>query len=206
MPVYKLSYFDIRGLAETTRKLFALANQEFEDNRVPREQWADLKPKAPFGQMPYLEVDGKLLAQSKAINRYLAKKFGFAGKDDWESAQIDAWVDQLNDFNTELRPYFIVVAGYGEGDKDKLYKEVVEPARDKIFPLIVKQLKANGSGFLVGSKVSWLDVTLSCHIETFLQFVPDYLDKYPEVTASFKKVQEIPEIKAWIEKRPESKY
>ncbi|CAJ0564402.1 unnamed protein product, partial [Mesorhabditis spiculigera] len=104
----------------------------------------------------------------------------FAGKDDWESAQIDAWVDQLNDFNTELRPYFIVVAGYGEGDKDKLYKEVVEPARDKIFPLIVKQLKANGSGFLVGSKVSWLDVTLSCHIETFLQFVPDYLDKYPE--------------------------
>ncbi|CAJ0914413.1 unnamed protein product, partial [Mesorhabditis belari] len=203
---YKLSYFPIRALAETARQLFALANVDFEDDRVPREQWPDFKPKTPFGQMPVLEVDGKALAQSRAIYRYLAKKFGFAGKDDWESAQIDAWADQFVDYNNELRPYFVVVAGFGEGDKEKLYADVVEPAREKFLPLVAKQLKENGSGFLVGSKVSWVDLHLAGHIETFLSFVPHFADKYPEVVAHQKKVHAIPELKKWIEKRPQTPF
>lgn len=31
---------------------------------------------APFGKVPYLEVDGKKLPESYAVNRYLARKFG----------------------------------------------------------------------------------------------------------------------------------
>ncbi|KAK6009460.1 glutathione S-transferase protein, partial [Ostertagia ostertagi] len=56
--------------------LFALADQKFEDVRLTREAFAPLKESMPFGQMPVLEVDGKKLAQSLAINRYLAKTFG----------------------------------------------------------------------------------------------------------------------------------
>lgn len=51
----------------------------------------------PFGQVPVLEVDGKKIAQSVAISRYLAKQYGLAGKDDWESLEIDSTVDTIHD-------------------------------------------------------------------------------------------------------------
>ena len=44
MTKYKLTYFNIRARAEASRMMFALADQEYEDNRIPRETWQDLKP------------------------------------------------------------------------------------------------------------------------------------------------------------------
>lgn len=52
----------------------------------------------PFSKVPILEIDGKVLNQSTAICRYLAKKAGLAGSDDWESLLIDIAVDNFSDF------------------------------------------------------------------------------------------------------------
>lgn len=52
----------------------------------------------PFSQVPILEIDGKVLNQATAICRYLAKKAGLAGSDDWESLLIDIAVDNCYDF------------------------------------------------------------------------------------------------------------
>lgn len=52
----------------------------------------------PFGQMPVLDVDGKIFPQSTAISRYLAKQVGLIGKDDLENLAIDIAVDTFHDF------------------------------------------------------------------------------------------------------------
>lgn len=51
----------------------------------------------PMGKVPVLEIDGKVLNQSMAIARYLSKKAGLAGSDDWESLLIDIAVDNIQD-------------------------------------------------------------------------------------------------------------
>lgn len=52
----------------------------------------------PMGQIPVLEIDGKQTHQSVAICRYLAKKVGLTGNDDFEDYEIDSIVDTVNDF------------------------------------------------------------------------------------------------------------
>ena len=51
----------------------------------------------PFGKLPVLEIDSKVLTQSKATCRYLARKVGLTGKDDWENLQIDIMVETITD-------------------------------------------------------------------------------------------------------------
>lgn len=51
----------------------------------------------PFGQMPVLEVDGIRVHQSMAIARYIAKRVGLAGSNDWESLLIDVVADTCTD-------------------------------------------------------------------------------------------------------------
>lgn len=52
----------------------------------------------PFGVVPVLEIEGVgLVGQSNAIARYLAQRYGLAGKDPHEALQCDALVDTLAD-------------------------------------------------------------------------------------------------------------
>lgn len=54
----------------------------------------------PFGQVPILEYDGKVVNQSVAIARYVAKQVKLVGKNDWEDLEIDGIVDTIVDLRT----------------------------------------------------------------------------------------------------------
>lgn len=51
----------------------------------------------PMGKMPVLEIDDNRVFQSVAIYRYIAKKVGLVGENDWENLQIDMAVDAIKD-------------------------------------------------------------------------------------------------------------
>lgn len=44
MAKVKLIYFNLAGLGEGIRMLLAYGDQEFEDVRIPKEEWPALKP------------------------------------------------------------------------------------------------------------------------------------------------------------------
>ena len=52
-----------------------------------------------FGKLPVLKYNGKTIAQSKAIARFLGRKYGLAGKTDIEEAEADMIVDYIAETN-----------------------------------------------------------------------------------------------------------
>ena len=96
---YKLIYFNVRAFGETSRMLLKAAGQPFEDYRYPiefkdgqpvRPEWEADKSKYIYEKIPVLEIDGGkyCIAQSKAIERFVAHRFNMLGSNDIEAAII----------------------------------------------------------------------------------------------------------------------
>jgi len=203
MAEYKLTYFNIKGLAEPIRFIFAYAGVEYEDNRIERESWPTVKEITyvdyPWGQLPVLQVGDKTLSQSNTIGRYLAKKYKLVGDDDWEAAKMDELVDALTDFRLEWRKHF---AEQDETKKAELKKNFDENVVPKYLTKFEAQITANGGAFLVGKRISWIDLQLAHFLEFFEAQAAALLDSFPNLKKLKETVFEIPQIKAWIEKRP----
>ncbi|GMR44781.1 hypothetical protein PMAYCL1PPCAC_14976 [Pristionchus mayeri] len=222
MPSYKFSYFDARGRGEVGRQLFHLAGVPFEDHRISQTEWPALKEKTLFHQLPLLEVNGQLLTQSYAIFRYLAKQFGmqinllcpdplpplsFDGNSPFEAAWVDALADQHKDYFNEILPALVVVAGLKPGDKDQLMKDVAIPARDKYFALLEQQATDNGNnGHFVGSTLTWVDLLIADHVDFLIKKMPGFLDYYPHVLKNVHKIESIPKLREYLDKRPDTAF
>ena len=86
----KLVYFDARGVVENIRCMLTTAGIAFEDFRYPiganfakpefDADQASGKFMSNLDRLPILIVDGEEIAQSKTIERYVAKLCGFMGK------------------------------------------------------------------------------------------------------------------------------
>lgn len=202
---YKLTYFNGRGLAEPLRWLLAYSGEEFEDNRFEKNEWPSIKPTTPFGKVPVLEVDGKGAAQSVALARYLGKEAGLGGQDTWEDLQIDMIVDYIGDFRHELSLLNIM----NEKD-DKVKTEKKEKFTKEIIPYYMSKLDnivEENNGYVANGKLSWGDIYFICIADVFSQYIGfDLLTPYPNLVELQERITSVPEIKAWIDRRPETEF
>ena len=107
-----LYYFKIPfWRAEVTRLALFIGDIPFKDYRVEGKEIDNLKEKgllpnkqiAPFKQLPVLDVDGKIIAQTGAIARFCGKLSGLYPKNnDFEAAQIDQIIDCLRSQGLEI--------------------------------------------------------------------------------------------------------
>ncbi|XP_018560948.1 glutathione S-transferase-like [Anoplophora glabripennis] len=198
-PAYKVTYFDITALGEPIRFLLSYGGIEFEDNRINKENWPALKPSVPLGQMPTLEHNGKVAHQSVAISRYLAKQVKLVGKDDWEDLEIDAIVDTFTDLRTKIGLYH-----YEQNEKVK--EEKAGPLFNEIIPFYMEKLDAvakKNNGYLAVGRLTWADLFFVSMLD-YINFMAkkDIIADSPNLQIVKENVLKIPNIKAWIEKRP----
>jgi len=206
MPSYKIIYFNATGRAETMRMIFKVAGVEFEDVRLEHDQFTpEMKAGLPFGQLPVLEVDGVKLGQSNACARYLARKFNLAGKTDFEQAQVDMIVDCFEDSSKPMISFF---HEKDETRKAEMKKKFIDEQLPALLTLLEKLLTANHGGdkFFVGDELTWADIqflTLSKWL-TLLAGIENPYAKFPKLAAIKTRVENVPQIADWIEKRPKT--
>ncbi|XP_072016298.1 hematopoietic prostaglandin D synthase-like [Amphiura filiformis] len=207
MPKYKLTYFNARGRAEVVRYVFALAGAEYEDHRIEGADWPTLKPTMPTGTLPVLEVDGKMVAQSQAIARYVAREFDLAGDNNLEMAQCEQVMETLVDMGNDTSPLAIVGGEKDEAKKAELKKSIFEDKIKTKLQYLDNFLAANGGEFFVGKKFTVADVAALFRLDRVIgDFGDDALNDFPKLAAHREKVSKEPKIAAWIEKRPKTNF
>ncbi|CAE7229073.1 GST [Symbiodinium sp. KB8] len=220
MKSYKLVYFDARGVAETCRLLFAAAKQPYEDVRlsltfgkpgdfstISRPEFDDMKAKGDLdvslGKVPLLEVDGKKIGQSKAIERYLAADFGMMGGSSVEAAQVDMLGETIRDIKEAYQKAKDVKEEEKAAALEKWFKEDlpdwVKKAEKSIPP---------GSGpFLVGGKISLADLQWYMLLLSPNGFFDNTegakasFQDCPKMKAALLAVDTVPQLQEYIAKR-----
>lgn len=97
-------YFDMKGIAEPIRLAFTIGGIKFEDHRIKREDWAELKPKTPYGGLPLLEVDGKTYAQADAILKTAGRLTNLYPKGLLDQLKVDEYLGAAQDILSAIQP------------------------------------------------------------------------------------------------------
>ena len=207
-----LYYFKIPfWRAEVTRLSLYISDIPFNDHRIEGDEYDEFKKTgklpngkiAPFKQLPVLEVDGKIFAQTGAIARYCGKLSGLYPKDDdYKSALIDQIIEAAQDIN-----FLVTLSGR---DKDPEKKKV---ARDilatrhlpKWFQYLENLNKQNEQSiYFVGKDLTIADLAiwrlLGWLTSGLLDGVPTkILDIYPNLIKLRKEIYKNPKVIKWMD-------
>ncbi len=209
-----LYYFSIPfWRAEVTRLTLYINNIEFIDYRISETEYEIFKNNgklpngmiAPFRQLPVLEVDGKLIAQTGAIARFCGKLSDMYPKDDdFNSAKIDQVIDAAQDIN-----YIITISGRDKNPDKKIEarKRLTTIHLPKWFQFLENLLNENSqSNWFVGKDMTIADLAiwrlLGWIISGKLEGVPTtVLNSYKNLIQMRKQVSQHPKVKEWMLKK-----
>ena len=200
----KLTYFDIDGArGEAARIALSIGGIPFEDDRVTFQDWPRRKPETPFGALPVLDADGKILAQSNTINRYVGKLADLYPSDPWQAALCDEAMDAVEDIGTQIERTFDM-----PDDEKKRRREALVSGPIALFlSRLAQRLAANGGRYFADNRLTVADLKVFLWVRHLrsgnLDHVPtDLIDRVaPELVAHFSRINEDPGVKAYYARR-----
>jgi glutathione S-transferase len=205
MPKLKLTYFDFHGArGETARLAMHIGQVPFEDHRVSSPEFQRIKPDLPFGSIPILEVDGRVLAQSNAINRYVGKLAGLYPEDPLQAAFCDETMDAVEDISVKISPTLFMK---DEAEKRRAREELAEGAIPFYLARLAQRLESRGGTWFADGRLTVADLKVFVWVRHVasgkLDHVPADLPARvaPAVAAHLDRVRNHPPIAAYYAAR-----
>ncbi|KAG0204910.1 hypothetical protein BGX28_003289 [Mortierella sp. GBA30] len=208
---YSLLYFDTQGILMPTRNLLALGGATW--TQLYPQDWENEdrldKASTPFEVMPVLYVHSKdggqtvTVAECKTIEQYLAKKFGFLGKNSYEEALISSFASSTTSLFEEFLHTSVALQAVVEVKQEQLSLFLKKKVPNWI-RIHEEHLSANGSnGHYVGDSITLADLK-SAAILQMIQRLPGAAELLSQETApGLLKVKEVvdqhPKIAQWRE-------
>ncbi|KAE9551994.1 hypothetical protein FO519_004792 [Halicephalobus sp. NKZ332] len=212
IPVYKLTYFVSRGHAEVSRLILHYKKIPFDDIRINIDEYSyyknSLKPHEP---LPILEFQGEKLSEPVAIARFLARRHGLSGANEWEEAKTDALMDLRMKFGQVIQTY-IALSVHAPPDFDlgvftqKNFQESFMPGIEKYGPQFEELLQQSKNGWFISSGITFVDFSIAELTDTIDNFYNLYKQRFPLLAEHSRKVHQLPEIQEYLRSRPHSKY
>jgi glutathione S-transferase len=222
----QLKYFDIRGAAETCRVLLALGDEEYDDARykidpatfqssefLEAKKNGDLKMN--LNRAPVLVApDGRVIGQSKAIERYLARRLGLMGKTPEDEAIIDCIAEHCRDVKDAA-----VRKGFSQFVKNKTEEEKAR-ARSEWFETDLPDMlgkfeeslseTSKSPGYSFGDAPTYGDVAIWALLRDCAAADLDDTTKAAEkcnaLNAIADQIASNPRVSRWLSERPESMF
>ena len=207
-----LYYFKIPfWRAEVSRLSLYIGNIPFQDYRIQGDDYDKFKQTgelpnkkiAPFKQLPVLEVDGKIFAQTGAIARFCGKLSGLYPKnDDYNAALIDQIIEGAQDIN-----YLVTLSGRDKDTERKKTARNILATRHlpKWFQFLENLLKQNTKSiYFVDSDLTIADLAiwrlLGWLKSGMLDGVPtNILDEYDHLNKLREEIYKNPKVIKWMD-------
>jgi len=223
---YQLKYFDIRGAAETCRVIFALGEEDYMDLRYKINKETFQSPefneakesgdlKLNLNRAPVLVTpDGKTIGQSKAIERYLARRFGLMGKTPEEEGMIDCIAEHCRDVKDAARQ-----KGFSQFTRNKTDEEKAEARREWFendMPTMLMKIEeavketSEAEGYSFGATTTYADVAIWALLRDCfpadLEDTTKASEKCVVLNAIADQIQSHPGVAKWLAERPDSSF
>jgi glutathione S-transferase len=203
MAKLKLTYFDFHGgRGEAARMALSIGGVDFEDDRISFSEFSRRKSEFPFGAVPVLQVDGRVVSQSNGINRYVGKLVGLYPSDPWEAALCDEAMDAIEDIGHKIQATFDLP----DADKKPRRQALADGPLTFFLTRFQQRLEAHGGQHFAGDSLSMADLKVFVWIRYLksgtLDHVPtDIPDRVaPLLVEHFHRVKNHPAIKAYYAK------
>ena len=199
---YKLTYYNHRGRAELIRLVFAQAGVAYEDVRLSEAEGEQEKDRNRYGTLPLLEVDGRILGGSGPIVRFVSERFGLAGSDEFQNAELASTMDTLQDLAVRGLVFYYEKDG---AKRAKQKKDLSEKYIPRTLGLLERITTINNSeeGWIYGTSVTYVDLAVFLTLESMQTRVSRHILRgYPSLSQLKRAVEGLPCFEQWNKERP----